>query len=141
MKTFNPMYCSRYVINISIKIKYDAINVLNQNIMLQTTLKRKVKVKALNQQEVKGQIKVIAVEGQGQGDRGSEWGSHDNRYPLWLPWIQPLICELICMYAWYIDLFKRERVCSKLRKRFFSRNLNLCCMMFFTVNFYKGLVH
>lgn len=54
---------SRIVINISIKKKINyAVNVL-WNIVLQTTLKRKVKVKALNQQEVKGQIKVIAVEG------------------------------------------------------------------------------
>lgn len=54
---------SRFVINISIKKKINyAVNVL-WNIVLQTTLKRKVKVKALNQQEVKGPIKVIAVEG------------------------------------------------------------------------------
>lgn len=94
----NVLQYKVYVFNISLKIKYDAVNVF-QNIMLQTTLRRKVKVKALIQQEVKGQIKVIAVEGQGQGDRGLEWGSHDHRFPLWLPWIQPLICELICMHG------------------------------------------
>lgn len=99
---------SRIVINISIKKKINyAVNVL-WNIVLQTTLKRKVKVKALNQQEVKGQIKVIAVEGQGLGDRGSGWGSHDNRYPLWLPWIQLLICELIYICMAYRSVQKRK---------------------------------
>lgn len=102
---------SRIVINISIK-KNDAVNVF-WNILLQTTLKRKVKVKALNQQEVKGQIKVIAVEGQGLGDRGSEWGNHDNRYPLWLPWIQLLICELIYICMAYRSVQQRKEYVFK----------------------------
>lgn len=101
------LYCNPVCHQHFNKEKNDAVNVF-WNILLQTTLKRKVKVKALNQQEVKGQIKVIAVEGQGLGDRGSEWGNHDNRHPLWLPWIQLLICELIYICMAYRSVQKRK---------------------------------